>query len=226
VSGPPAAPPATLLLATTSAGKLRELRQLFADLPLRLVAPAEVGLDLDPEETGATFRENAVIKATAFARASGLPSLADDSGLEVDALGGEPGVRSRRYAGPNASDADRIALLLSKLEDVPAGRRNARFRCVMALAEPDRLIGTVEGTCAGRIAPAPRGHNGFGYDPIFWLPEQERTMAELPDHEKNAISHRGRAGAAAHGLIRTWLAGTAGAAGAADAMGPAGDPPA
>jgi XTP/dITP diphosphohydrolase len=159
------------------------------------------------EETGETFRDNAILKANAFARSAGLPALADDSGLEVDALGGAPGVRSARYAGPGASDADRIALLLRNLAHVPAAQRQARFRCTMALATPEGLVGTVDGTCEGEIAFAPRGSNGFGYDPVFLLPHLGRTMAELRDEEKHAISHRGRAGRAALELIERWLAG-------------------
>jgi XTP/dITP diphosphohydrolase len=195
-----------LLLATNNPGKVRELREIFAGLPLEVAVPSQLGLDLEVEETGATFAENAILKATAFARASGLPALADDSGLEIDALGGDPGVHSKRYAGPDATDADRIALVLRKLDGVPETDRTARFRCVMALATPTQIVGTVEGTCEGRIAFAPRGDNGFGYDPIFLLVERGRTMAELPSAEKNAISHRGRAGAAARSLIEAWLA--------------------
>jgi XTP/dITP diphosphohydrolase len=195
-----------LLLATTSRHKLVELQQIFAGLPVSLVTASDVGLDLEVDETGSTFEENAVLKARAFAQESGLPSLADDSGLEIDALGGEPGVRSKRYAGPDASDADRIALVLRRLEGVPDERRTARFRCAMALATPDALVGTVWGACAGRIGHAPRGRNGFGYDPIFFLPDLGRTMAELTSDQKNAISHRGRAGAAARDLIGRWLA--------------------
>jgi XTP/dITP diphosphohydrolase len=199
-------PRGRLLLATTSAKKIAELRQILFALPLDLVTPLDLGLDMDPEETGSTFEENAQIKAQAFARASGLPSLADDSGLEVDALGGDPGVHSKRYAGPSATDADRIALLLQRLHDIPDERRTARFRCVMALATPESVAGTVEGTCEGHIAHSPRGAYGFGYDPIFVLPDTGRTMAELSAEEKNLISHRGRAGLAARRLIENWLA--------------------
>ena len=195
-----------LLLGTSSEKKIAELKEIFAGLPVTLVTPSELGLTLDPEETGSTFEENARLKARAFAGASGLPALADDSGLEVDALGGEPGVYSKRYAGPDATDEDRIAFLLAKLEGAPQARRTARFRCVMALTTPDEEIGAVDGTCEGRIALAPRGSNGFGYDPIFLLPERGKTMAELSSPEKHAISHRGRAGAAACGLIERWLA--------------------
>ena len=198
-----------LLLGTSSEKKIAELKEIFAGLSVTLVTPAELGLTLDPEETGTTFEANARLKARAFAAASGLPALADDSGLEVDALGGEPGVYSKRYAGPNATDADRIAFLLGKLDGVPEAQRTARFRCVMALATPEEELGTAGGTCEGRIGFEPRGTNGFGYDPIFVLPERGRTMAELPSAEKHAISHRGRAGGAARGLIQRWITSSA-----------------
>jgi XTP/dITP diphosphohydrolase len=198
------------LLASNNADKLAELGEILAGLPLTLVTPAQVGLDLEVDETGTTFEENARLKATSFAGASGLMALGDDSGLEIDALGGEPGVRSRRYAGADATDENRIALVLKKLEGVPPGRRTARFRCVMAVATPAGVVGVVHGRCEGVIAEAPRGSNGFGYDPIFLLPNQGRTMAELSSAEKHALSHRGRAGAAARELLQRHL----GAAGA------------
>jgi XTP/dITP diphosphohydrolase len=205
-----APPPTRLLLGTSSRKKLGELLPILSGAPLTLVTPTDLGLNLDVEETGETFRDNAILKANAFARAAGLPALADDSGLEVDALHGAPGVRSARYAGPGASDAERIALLLRNLSHVPAGQRQARFRCTMALSTPEGLVGTVDGTCEGEIAFAPRGDNGFGYDPVFLLSPQAspqgRTMAELEDEEKHAISHRGRAGRAALELIERWLA--------------------
>jgi XTP/dITP diphosphohydrolase len=195
-----------LLLGTANKGKVSELREIFAGLDVELVTPPEVGLgDMDPEETGTTFAENARLKAVAFATASGLPTLADDSGLEIDALGGEPGVHSKRYAGPDATDADRIALVLRKLEGVPDQKRTARFRCCMALATPHGVIGTVDGTCEGSIGHAPRGTNGFGYDPVFVLAGGTHTMAELPSAEKNQISHRGRAAVEARTLIETAL---------------------
>jgi XTP/dITP diphosphohydrolase len=195
----------TLLLATTSQGKLKEMREILDGVPLVLVSPGDLDLDLAVEETGATFRENAVLKAEAFARAAGLPALADDSGLEIDALGGAPGVYSARYAGADATDADRVALVLSQLSGVPEAARTARFRCVMALATPAGLVDTVEGQCEGVIAFAPRGHNGFGYDPVFLLPQRGVTMAQLSQAEKHAISHRGQAGRAARSLLDRWL---------------------
>ena len=203
---PAGAAPVRLLLASNNRHKLEELSAIFADLPVTLVLPEQVGLDREVEETGTTFEENAVLKATTFACASSLPALADDSGLEIDALGGAPGVHSRRYAGPEASDADRIALVLEQLSGVPEARRTARFRCTMALATPHGLVGVVEGTCEGRIAFAPRGRHGFGYDPIFLLPERGCTMAELAAAEKNQISHRARAAQHARRLIERSLA--------------------
>jgi XTP/dITP diphosphohydrolase len=159
------------------------------------------------EETGETYAENAKIKAVAASLMSGLPALADDSGIEVEALNGRPGVRSARYAGADASDADRRALLLQELHDVPEERRSAAFRCVIAIAIPptqggDPEVVFVEGSCEGRIARSERGSGGFGYDPLFFLPELGRTMAELTPEEKNQLSHRGEAARAAGRLLR------------------------
>lgn len=158
---------------------------------ITLFTPADLGIDISVEETGTTFAENATIKARAFASASGSFALADDSGLEIDALGGEPGVRSSRYAGP--TDADRIRAVLAKLGDLPLEKRTARFRCVVALAGPTGQLWTSEGTCEGLIAFSPRGRGGFGYDPIFYLPSLGRTMAQIPRYLKNTISHRAHA---------------------------------
>ena len=155
------------------------------------------------EETGRTFHENAVIKAKEYARLSGLITLADDSGLEVDALGGEPGVLSARYTGPNASDEERNAYLLKKLEGVPTDKRTARFRCVIAIAFPDGKVEVVEGRREGVVQYAPRGNNGFGYDPIFLLPELGLTMAELPPEQKNTLSHRAEAARKAAVYLRS-----------------------
>jgi XTP/dITP diphosphohydrolase len=182
---------------------VREYVELLAGLPLEIVGPADVGLDLDVDESGATFQENAVLKARAFAEGSGLLTLADDSGLEVDALDGAPGVRSARYAGPDATDEDRYRLLLRQLAEVPDEARQARFRCVIAVAEPAGQIWTEEGACEGVIARSPRGSRGFGYDPIFYLPEMDKTMAELPEAHKNAISHRARAAQAIRPLLKS-----------------------
>lgn len=182
-----------LLIATHNPGKVREYRALLAGLPLELTWPGELGLNLQVEESGSSFEENARLKALAYARASGLWTLADDSGLEVDALGGAPGISSARYAGPGASDADRYRLLLERMAGVPEGQRQARFRCVVALASPDGRVWTAEGRVEGVVAWEPRGENGFGYDPVFYMPDLGRTMAELPEQEKNRLSHRARA---------------------------------
>lgn len=190
-----------VLLATNNAHKVGEYRQLLAGIPYTLVTPADIGLDLDVEEDGDTYADNAARKAVAFARASGLLALADDSGLEVSALGGEPGVRSSRFAGPGASDADRIALVLERLRRVPSAGRAARFVCVIAVARPTGEVDLVEGECRGEIAAAPRGGHGFGYDPVFLVPEAGGMMAELPPEEKHRISHRGRAAAKAREVL-------------------------
>ncbi len=190
-----------LLLATNNKGKLEELRELLSGIPYRLVSPASVGLTLSPAETGRTYATNARLKAVAFARASGLLTLADDSGLEVDALGGAPGVLSSRYAGPQATDAARVAYLLAKLEDVPPAARAARFRCVMAIATPEGKVRLCAGSCRGFITLAPRGTNGFGYDPVFFFPRLGKTMAELPSELKNQLSHRGRAARCARKVL-------------------------
>ena len=203
------APRRRLLIATNNAGKLREYRLLLKGVPFALVSPAEAGVALDIEETGATFEENARLKAQAFARASGLLTLADDSGLEVDELGGEPGAMSHRYAGENATDADRVRYLLGKLQGVPPEKRAARFRCVIAIARPDGRVETCSGECAGVIALEPRGEHGFGYDPVFFLPELGKTMAELPADVKNRISHRARAAEKARAVLQRIAAETA-----------------
>lgn len=183
-----------LLIATNNPGKLREYQEILADLPVELVSPVDVGLALDPEETGSTFKENAIIKAQAFAQASGLLTLADDSGLEIDALNGEPGVYSARYGNTAKKDHEgRYRLVLEKLADTPAEKRTARFKCVVALAAGEAVVGTADGAVEGVITFAPKGEGGFGYDPVFFVPEFERTMAELTSAEKNSISHRSRA---------------------------------
>lgn len=196
---------ATLLIATGNEGKLREYRRLLKGLPLVVTWPAREGILLQVKETGETLAENAILKARAYAGASGLLTWADDSGLEVDALQGEPGVRSARYAGPDASDDARCRFLLERLRGVPWEERTARFRCVVALVDRAGGLHTAEGICEGIIALEPRGKEGFGYDPIFYLPEQGRTMAELPLHEKNAISHRGLAARAARAILQDLL---------------------
>ncbi len=191
-----------LLLATNNEGKVREYKHMLKDLPLELVSLAEVGIKTGVDEVGETLEENARLKATALSGESQLLTLADDSGLEVDALGGEPGRLSARYAGEGASDRDRVAYLLSRLKDVPEGKRSARFRCVIAIAQPDGEVELCQGECKGVIALEPRGKEGFGYDPIFYLPELGKTMAELTLEEKNKVSHRGRAAGEAISLLR------------------------
>lgn len=199
-----------LLIATHNPGKVREYEALLAGLGLEITFPPAEGLALTVEETGDTFEENARIKARAYAAASGLLTLADDSGLEVDTLGGAPGVRSARYAGPGASDRDRYLRLLAALSDVPAGQRAARFRCVIALAWPNGEARTASGTCEGEIGFAPHGAHGFGYDPIFIVAGYGgQTMAQLDPEVKNRISHRARAAAAARPLLEEMLAGAA-----------------
>lgn len=194
-----------LLVATTNPGKVREIWELLGDLGVPLAMPADLGLALTVAETGATYAENAILKASAYAAASGLVTLGDDSGLEVDALGGAPGLQTARFAGPGASDADRYQLLLRKLEGIPQAARTARFRCAVAVARLGGEVAIAEGTCEGLIALAPHGVNGFGYDPVFFLPEYGCTMAELPAGVKNTISHRARAVLAARLLIEEAL---------------------
>ena len=203
---------ARLLVATHNPGKVREYREILAtlpsdSLPLELTYLDPEGISLDVEETADTFAGNAVLKATTYARLSGLLTWADDSGLEVDALGGQPGVFSARYAGPGASDSDRYRKLLDALAGVPWARRTARFRCVVALATPGGEVRTAAGACEGIIAFGPAGDNGFGYDPVFYFPERGLTMAQLPAELKNQISHRARAAQAAAEILREMLGG-------------------
>ena len=183
----------TLLIATGNQGKARELAQLLADVPCRLLSLRDVGIDADVEEVGATLEENAAIKARAYAGMSGLWTMADDSGLEVDALDGAPGPLSKRFAGEGASDQDLVEYLLRKLEGVPWEQRAARFRCVIALTAPQTDVRLYHGQCPGIIALGPKGAGGFGYDPVFFLPDAGLTMAELSMEEKNQLSHRARA---------------------------------
>ena len=182
-----------LLLATNNQAKVREYKSLLPDLSYELVTLVEQGITVVVNEVGESLEENARLKATALAAQSQLLALADDSGLEVDALGGEPGRLSARYAGENASDTERINLLLARLKGVPWEKRSARFRCVIALATPDGKVNFCSGECQGLITFTPRGEHGFGYDPVFYLPELDKTMAELPLALKNQVSHRGQA---------------------------------
>lgn len=194
-----------VLIATNNPHKLAEYREILAGLPVQLTSPGEEGFELDPEETGQSFEENAVLKATAFAEASGLLTLADDSGLEIDALGGEPGIYSARYNNTAKDDhAGRCQVVLKKLaaQQTPWAERTARFRCVIALANREKVFGTVSGAVEGFIALEPKGSGGFGYDPIFFVPELNKNMAELSAKAKHNISHRGRAVRAALPLIK------------------------
>lgn len=196
-----------LLLATHNTGKKVELADLLGDLGVDLKTPADLDLDMVVAEVGRTFEENAVLKATEYARATGYLTLADDSGLEVDALNGQPGVHTARYGGEGLTPRQRYERLLQVLADVPWDKRTARFRCVVALADADGLLGTASGKCEGLISYAPAGEQGFGYDPVFFLPERGLTMAQLTAEEKQQISHRGRAIMAIKPLLRELLAG-------------------
>ena len=182
-----------LLLASQNPGKLRELQAILNDLPIQLVTPADIGIELDIKETGSTYAENAALKSEAYAAVCGLISLADDSGLEVDALNGAPGLYSARYApAPGATDGDRRAYLLQNLA-IQSRPWTARFRATIAITLPCGETQFAEGACEGEIIPEERGSGGFGYDPVFYIPEAGCTMAELPEDEKNRISHRARA---------------------------------
>lgn len=192
----------TLLVATHNQGKVAELAELLEDLEVTLVGLADLGVAREVEETGTTFRENAILKAESYARETGLLTLADDSGLEVDALDGKPGVYTARYGGEQLNAQERYRFLLENLQGVPWDERGARFRCVVALARPEGVIGTEEGILEGHIALGPAGEGGFGYDPVFHINDQRRTMAELPAPVKNRISHRGRAVTAIKPLLR------------------------
>ncbi|MCL0088227.1 XTP/dITP diphosphatase [Dehalococcoidia bacterium] len=182
-----------LLLATNNRGKLRELSALISSEAWELTTPAREGVEIEVKETGKTFEENAAIKAMAYAKAANLVAIADDSGIEVDVLNGEPGVLSARYAGEWVSDRQRADHLLANIAGVPWEKRSARFRCVIAIATPEGEVEFCSGECRGFIALESRGENGFGYDPIFYLPEFGKTMAELNFEEKNRVSHRGKA---------------------------------
>ena len=226
-----------LLIATRNQGKMREYQHLFRELPFQLLSLEDVGIAVEVEETGQTFLENAWLKAETYASLSGLLTLSDDSGLEVDALGGEPGIHSARYGGdassdpespdPPSSDPERVSLLLKNLADVPWPKRTARFRCVIAIARspatildtdiPDSFtiqhhgpgqqdkpgqLASVVGSVAGMIQYEPQGDEGFGYDPVFYLPSFERTMAQIALEEKNRISHRSDAARKAAEILR------------------------
>jgi len=183
-----------IVLASSNPGKVLEINQLLATLDLHVQPQSEFGV-IDAEETGLTFVENAILKARNAAQHTGLPAIADDSGIEVDALNGAPGIYSARYAGSNASDQANLEKLLAELDGLPEAKRSARFQCLMVFMEhandPTPLI--CQGTWEGRILPAARGDNGFGYDPVFYVPSHDCSSAELPADVKNALSHRGQA---------------------------------
>ena len=181
-----------VVLASQNPHKLAEIQAILSGLGVEVVMESELGLDIDVDETGTTFEENSRLKAEAVMRAANMPAIADDSGLMVDALDGAPGVYSARY-GHKSSDAERIAYLLEKLKDVPAERRTAKFVCVITCLWPDGRRIVARGECPGRILYEKHGAGGFGYDPVFYLPEYGMTYAELPPEKKNEISHRGNA---------------------------------
>ena len=191
-----------LLLASQNPGKLNEMRLLVEGMPFRVVGPREIGIDDSPDETGGSFLENAILKARHYAARSGLLAVADDSGLSVDALGGEPGLQSSRFGGEGASDLDRNRLLLEKLRGVPWEKRGATFTSAVVVAQGERVSFQAQETVSGLISPEPRGTNGFGYDPLFFYPPFGRTFGEVSRQEKDAVSHRGKA----FGRLRAYLA--------------------
>ena len=194
-----------LLLATNNQGKIAEYRQLLAGCGWELVSFADLGLSLDEDEVGDTYEDNARMKAVKAAQVSGLHALADDSGLDVEALGGAPGPRSARFGGEGTSHREKMALLLERLKGTPPDARGCRFVCVIAVADPEGGVRLCQGQCSGLVAEAPRGEGGFGYDPIFYLPELGKTMAELSAEEKNVVSHRGRAAQQARRILEELL---------------------
>jgi XTP/dITP diphosphohydrolase len=192
---------ADLLLASQNPGKLNEMRQLVEGLPFRVVGPRELGIEEAPEETGTTFIENATLKALYYAGRSGLVTVADDSGISVEALDGRPGLHSSRFGGEGATDVDRNRLLLEKLKGVPHERRGAHFTSAVVVARGDTVLFQVQEQVDGSIAEETRGENGFGYDPLFFYPPFGRTFGEVPRTEKDKVSHRGKAFA----RLRTFL---------------------
>ena len=182
-----------LLIGTHNESKTREISELLSEIPLDLVSLADIGIVDEVDEYGQTFEENAILKAEGYGKLSGLLTLADDSGIEVDALGGSPGVFSARYVGLNATDKERNKMLISELMNVPDSERTARFRCVVALWSPKTGVSTYEGKIEGLITTNSRGDNGFGYDPIFFSEEMGKTLAQISSTRKHLISHRGKA---------------------------------
>ena len=179
-----------IIAATKNKNKLREFGEILKGF--EIISQEEAGIDIDVEETGTTFEENSFLKAKAIYDASGIPAIADDSGLCVDALGGEPGVYSARYGGEGLDDEGRVELLLKNMKDIPDEKRTARFVCAITMVSDDGVI-TARGECEGRINHAPVGENGFGYDPVFYMEEYDKTTAQMTPDEKNAVSHRGKA---------------------------------
>ncbi len=196
-----------LFVATGNPGKVREYHALLATLNVQLLGLKDAGITEEADETGDTYTENACLKAAHYAALSGLPTLADDSGLDVDALGGAPGVHSARYGGPGLDDLGRVQLLLRNLQGVPDAARTARFVCVIAVAGPGIPCQTVRATVEGVIAHAPRGDGGFGYDPVFYVPRLGQTLAEAPTEVKHGLSHRGKAARLALPLLQHLLLG-------------------
>ena len=195
-----------LLVATHNRGKVVEYSEMLAALEVQWLGLDDIGVTLEVDETGDTFEANAILKSRTYAQTTGLLTLADDSGLEVDALGGAPGIYTARYGGPGLNPQQRYEFLLRNLRDVAWPQRSARFRCVIALAAEDGTpIGTAEGICEGMIATEAAGDGGFGYDPVFYLPARQKTMGQLAPVEKHAISHRGRALQAIEPLLRKVL---------------------
>ena len=194
-----------ILLATRNQGKVTEISEILASLDVTWLSLGDVGVNYEVEESGKTFEENAILKVKICARKTGLLTLADDSGLEVDALDGQPGVHTARFGGPGLTQKQRYQRLLESLSSVPWEQRTARFRCVVALGRDQELLGTASGVCEGMIALKPAGMGGFGYDPIFYLPERNKTMAQLQPNEKHRISHRGQALAVLAPLLRAEL---------------------
>ena len=182
-----------LIFATGNEGKMREIREILADTGYEILSMKEAGIDLDIVEDGKTFEENAIIKAKAVMEASGELTLADDSGLEIDAFGGEPGIYSSRYLGEDTSYTEKNQIILERMKDIPEEKRSAKFVCVIAAAFPDGQTYTTRGTMEGIIGYESKGGNGFGYDPIFYLPELKKYSAQLSSDEKNHLSHRGEA---------------------------------
>jgi XTP/dITP diphosphohydrolase len=194
-----------LLLATQNKGKLHEMKVLLQGLPIEVVSPADLGIHESPEETGSTFRENALLKARHYARVTGRLAVGDDSGLSVDALGGAPGLYSSRFGGEGRSDADRNALLLEKLAAVPREQRTARFTCAVAVVEGGQTLLEVEETVEGLIADAPSGPHGFGYDPLFFYPPFGHTFGVVGHEMKDRVSHRGKAFAKLRAFLQELL---------------------